>query len=268
MCISKKDYLTIEHVNTQSLQSDFEEIKLLISDRNVDILCVSETWLLSETPNAYINIPGFKIYRSDHECGGGICIYVSSLLKINVINLPFPKQPGVEDIWVSVQCHMLPAIIIGCVYRHPKAPVASFEYLQDVFRQLCLCKKDFYILGDFNDDLLLKGNRLNRIIRNNNLLQLIDEPTRVTPTSATLLDLVITNNPSLVLTKNVVPQVIADHDLISIVVSIRKPKRKPLTRTFRHLGGYSSDILYTLLMSESHTLNQIMETDDFYKMPG
>ncbi len=91
---------------------------------------------------------------------------------------------------------------------------------------------------------------------------MIDEPTRVTPTSATLLDLVITKNPSLVLNKNVVPQVTADHDLISSVVSIRKSKRKPLTRIFRHLGGHSSDILCTQLMSESHTLNQITERND------
>ncbi len=223
---------------------------------------MSETWLLSEIPDAYVTIPGYKIFRRDHGRGGGVCMYVNSSLKINVINLPIPKQPGVEDLWVSVQYHMLPAIIIGCVYRHPKALAASFEYLQDVFSQICLCKKGFYILGDFNDDLLLKGNRLNRIIRSSKLSQLIEEPTRVTPTSASLLDLVITNSPNLVINKDVVPQVIADHDLISIFVNISKPKRKPLMKTFRHLGSYSSDILCTLLLSESYTLNQIMETDD------
>ncbi len=105
---------------------------------------MSETWLLSETPDAYVTIPGYKIFRRDHGRGGGVCIYVNSSLKINVINLPTPKQPGVEDLWVSVQYHMLPAIIIGCVYRHPKALAASFEYLQDVFSQICLCKKGFY----------------------------------------------------------------------------------------------------------------------------
>ncbi len=100
-----------------------------------------DTWLLNETPNAYINIPGFKIYRCNHGRGGGICIYVNSLLKINVIKIPSPKQPGVEEVWVSVQCHMLPGIVIRCVYRHPKATVASLKYFQHVFRQLCLFKK-------------------------------------------------------------------------------------------------------------------------------
>ncbi len=50
---------------------------------------------------------------------------------------------------------------------------------------------------------------------NNKLTQIIDKPTRITSTSATLLDLVIANNPGIVLNHVVVPQVIADHDLIS-----------------------------------------------------
>ncbi len=49
------------------------------------------------------------------------------------------------------------------------------------------------------------------------LSQMIDEPTRVTPTSATLFDLIFTDTPNLVLVKSVVPQVIAGHDLISII---------------------------------------------------
>ncbi len=46
-----------------------------------------------------------------------LSLSLSLSLKCNVINLPIPKQPGVEDLWVSVQYHMLPAIIIECVYR-------------------------------------------------------------------------------------------------------------------------------------------------------
>ncbi len=58
---------------------------------------------------------------------------------------------------------MYPAVIIGCVYRHPKASADSFEYLQDVFRQLCVSKKGFYILGNFNNDSLLNSCNLNGV---------------------------------------------------------------------------------------------------------
>ena len=189
-------------------------------------------------------------------------MYVRNQLKVNVIDLSLTKHPGIEDVWVSVQSHMFPAIIVGCVYRHPKAPATSFEYLQDVFMHLCVSKKLFCVLGDFNDDLLCKGNKLSGIIKNNKLTQMIDEPTRVTSTSATLLDLVVTNEPSYILEKSVVPQVIADHDLIGIKVNLRKPKREPLMKTFRHLGSYNKDILCELLLTESYSLNRITRTDD------
>ncbi len=61
--------------------------------------------------------------------------------------------------------------------------------------------------------------------KNNRLVQLIDVPTRMTVTSATLLDLINTNNPDLVLTKVVVPNLISDHDLIGIKANIIKPGR-------------------------------------------
>ncbi len=132
--------LTIEHINAQSLQSNLDEIKILLAERNIDILCVSEAWLLAETIDSHVNIPNFKLFRCDQGRGGGVCIYVSNQLKTNVINLSIPKQPCTEDIWFSVQSHMLPAIIVGCINRHLESHVASLEYIQDVFRELCVSK--------------------------------------------------------------------------------------------------------------------------------
>ncbi len=83
-----------------------------------------------------------------------------------------------DDLWLCVQSNMYPAVIIECVYRHPKASADSFEHLQDVTDRL----------GDFNNDLLLNSSNLNGILKNNSFVQLIDVPTRVTATSATLLD--------------------------------------------------------------------------------
>lgn len=88
-----------------------------------------------------------------------------------MIDVPFPKQAGDKDIWVSVQNDMLPAVIVGCVYRHPKAPLASFDYIQHVFRQLCVSRKGFYVLGDFSDDLLSSKNKLSGNIENNKVSQ-------------------------------------------------------------------------------------------------
>lgn len=61
---------------------------------------------------------------------------------------------------------------------------------------------------------------------------MIDKPTRTTSTSATLLDLIITNKPDAILSQDVVPQVIADHDLVSAVLNVRKPRKLPVVKLF------------------------------------
>ncbi len=35
-------------------------------------LCVSETWLLPHTPDSYIHIGDYSVYRCDKNSGGGI----------------------------------------------------------------------------------------------------------------------------------------------------------------------------------------------------
>ncbi len=47
-------------------------------------------------------------------------------------------------VYVCVCVCVCPAVIIGCVYRHPKASADSFEYLQDVFRLVCKQEEFLY----------------------------------------------------------------------------------------------------------------------------
>ncbi len=79
---------------------------------------------------------------------------------------------------------------------------------------------------------------MNNFMKNNKLTQLVNQPTRVMPMSSTLSDFIVTNKPDAVSSYDVVPQEISDHDLISIVVDISKPKRQPVVRNFRHFGDY------------------------------
>ncbi len=61
-------------------------------------------------------------------------VYVKDVLRANVIDPNVLKQEGVQDVWLTIQCRKLPAIMVRCVYRHPKAPIASFNYIQDVLK--------------------------------------------------------------------------------------------------------------------------------------
>ena len=257
-----KDSLNIEHINAQSLQGNFDEINILISERNIDILCISETWLSSHIPDAFVNIPNYTLYRHDNGRGSGVCIYVKQPLHSVKIDLNITHQTGIEDLWIKIQCRKLPSIIIGCIYRHPKAPSDSFDYITDVLRIMCLRKHPFFVLGDLNDDLLQGNSKLSHIIKNNKLTQIIDKPTRITSTCATLLDVIITNKPDLVLTYDVIPNPVADHELITTTINISKPKFSPIIKTFRDMSLYDKDILCGEILNETHVLRGILNTDD------
>ena len=226
------------------------------------MLCVSETWLYPYIPDSHVHISGYHIYRCDKGKGGGTCIYVKDNLTSKVITGNIIRPNGIEDVWVSIQSRKLPSIIIGSIYRHPKTPQETFEYLNEILKNMCLRNKGLYVLGDLNDNLLSSSNKLDAIFSTNKLHQIVDKPTRVTQQSATLLDIIATNKHDTVIYKDVIPNIIADHDLITATVNITKPKRKTVTKTFRHLGAYSNDALCNALLTETPTLSKISQTDD------
>ncbi len=125
-----------------------------------------------------------------------------------------------------------------------------------------LRNKGLYVFGDLKDNLLSNGNRLNAIISTNKLHQIVDKPTRVTSQSAALLDIIAANIYDRVIHKDVIPNIIADHNLITVIVNIIKPKRKTVMKTYRHLGAYSNDALCNAFLTETPTLNKILLTDD------
>ncbi len=109
-------------------------------------------------------IPNYKIFRCDNGRGAGACIYVNNSLNPISVGLKNLKQPGIEDVWVTVQCKKWSSIIIGCIYRHPKAPATSFDYIHDAFRTVSLRKKNVLILGDLSDDLVSNNSKFCRIL--------------------------------------------------------------------------------------------------------
>ena len=62
---NRRHYLTIEHINAQSVMGHLDEIVSLVNDRNIDVLCVSETWLTPVILDKYIDIPNYIIYGRD-----------------------------------------------------------------------------------------------------------------------------------------------------------------------------------------------------------
>ena len=76
------DHIVIKQINAQSLIPKLDEIKLLIENEYLDILCISETWLQPNILDDLISIKKYNVFRNDNPLnsrGSGACIYVKSV---------------------------------------------------------------------------------------------------------------------------------------------------------------------------------------------
>lgn len=87
-------------------------------------------------------------------------------------------------------------------------------------------RQEVYILGDLNTDILAKNNVLKSALENflriHGMKQLITEPTRITDTSETAIDLICTLDPERITQLGMLPCKISDHNIISVQGNFQK----------------------------------------------
>jgi len=105
-------------------------------------------------------------------------------------------------------------------YRPPSSPSDLFCEFEKVIDKIDAEDLELYLLGDLNSDLMpenisnCNARVLTNILDIYGLSQLITEPTRVTPTSRTLIDVCITNCPDKIVNSGVIHVGISDHSLV------------------------------------------------------
>ena len=78
----RSDHIVIRHINAQSLIMKLDEIKLLIENEDLEIICISETWLQPNILDDLISIRNYNIFRNDNHLnsrGSVACIYVKNI---------------------------------------------------------------------------------------------------------------------------------------------------------------------------------------------
>jgi len=228
--------LTVCHVNIRGLNDHkLSAIKANLLDQ-YDIITLSETFL-SNNSCIDLSIPGFHdIIRKDRASfGGGVAVYVKN-------NLSYTRAIeyecyGIECIWLKlITCDG--TILMCTVYRPPSNRQfwEHFEASIDLVKSAS-STKHLLILGDINaDPCTPDGNRLHELCVNYNLTCHIDVPTRITQTSQSCLDQIITNMPNFVRETNVHPPLSNnDHCTVSVKLSFKLTKDEPY---YRHIWLY------------------------------
>ena len=168
-------------------------------------------------------------------------IYGETVDVVEKSELILEEWNNIEVIWVEIIFHSQ-RLLFSTMYRQPR-DVNFYPTLEKQLECVCRKNKNIMIMGDFNTNLLnIKENRnadcdktdrswkLIHILKHFGLVNVIKQPTRITRSSQTLIDLSIVGNKNKVLNAGVLDTGIADHRLIFSVLKLSR-KKTPSIRT-------------------------------------
>jgi hypothetical protein len=108
-----------------SLVPKTDELREVIHNSDVEIACITETWLRDHIDDNVVNVSGFRLVRLDriNSQHGGVCMYVRNNIQCNIVQDLLDSN--FEIVWVHIRPTRLPrgipSIIIGTLYHPPSA---------------------------------------------------------------------------------------------------------------------------------------------------
>ena len=207
------------HFNARSLPKNHDSIvnllKLLQFD--FDVICLSETWL-KDSGEMY-SIPNYSFVNKNRRlrAGGGVGIYINNNVHyISRSDVSISDTLG-DSVFIEIPIEGKKNVVLGVIYKPPDTNCAQFiEAFDNVISTLVLENKSIYIMGDFNLDLLKYSENNNikqffNVMCSNMCLPIISRPTRITRSSATLLDNIITNQMERPMHRGIIYSDVSDH---------------------------------------------------------
>ena len=193
--------IAITYTNTCSVGNKWHELRIITE--NSDIIALTETWLRPDTAIESFCPPGLCIYRTDRQDGrtggGALLLIAQQYQQSQGPSLTTPNIQMASSI-ISVKGH---TVFIACVYRSPNSSVSEDKQLMTILATTESRTSKLLIVGDFNApevDWSLEsapsnsfGESLLKLIRDNSLIQHVDEATRWRANQkANILDLILT----------------------------------------------------------------------------
>lgn len=193
-------------LNIQCLRSKYDELEVFLDsqDISIDILCLSEHWLKKEELACKFDIGKMQLvagYARKEKKNGGVCIYLNRELNYQIKSITNIECFNVETIFECCAVEIVDInIIVLCVYRSPSHLIRDIEeFLESLNKCLDTIfkpNKRIILCGDFNLNIM-KDNTTTDNFKNMlltfNMNCTIIEPTRITASTLSCIDNVITN---------------------------------------------------------------------------
>ena len=231
--------LTVLHMNISSLTKYISELETLIFKRlnnKPHVICITETRLqnvsddskqISSSDHDKISLPGYDFFYSNSRTKAGGCgIYILNEISKTIRNdLEINIHGECEAVFVEIVLAK-PAknVLIGSIYRHPHDNYE--EFFSAFFGKVEKIAKKYSVilLGDINldcgdTDKYVKDYK--DLLLSYHLKNIINLPTRITETSETIIDHVVTNLDADHINSGVLVGAISDHLPVFAVAKLK-----------------------------------------------
>lgn len=214
-----------------------QELHSVIDSCDADIVVLTETWLsaMVRDNEIFYGSKRFNVYRCDREArsGGGVLIAITDALISFSVNVPC----DLEIAWVCVVMNFK-RCILGICYRPPQCSSSFVNKLHDAIHLVITRFPDspIFLFGDFNFPNIvwldhypvpsLSSSQCSEFVKmcsDFNLRQLVNQPTRVTASSSSILDLVLTTCPDLVSPISYLSG-LSDHSVLHFYFKVQRTK--------------------------------------------
>ena len=276
-CPTKYSHLKILSTNARSLVPKITELRTVANSTKPDIIAVTETWLTESVPDAVLSFPGYNtVVRTDRpSCqqkrGGGVCLLIADSLQVRQRS---DLQVWPESVWIELTSQSDRPTVIGCVYRPPSSDLPTFMHNLEDTIQKCH-HSNIVVVGDFNakspewlpsDSSNIAGRELAPVFLQLGLRQCVSTPTRLLSDGRldSLLDLVITNVPQLVLSTETLPPLgSSDHLCVFCELDLSVHQKVNNSTTRRRIWRYDRvdfEDLNSILVNADW--DQALQTED------
>ena len=211
---TKQYGLRIEHMNVYHLYNKVQDVCMLLTKSPyINLLVLGETRLNCSVGDESLSIPNYRLLRRDgaHRGQTGMGRYVHHSIVHTTKRRADLESEKVECMWVEIKHSSSSATQVGYVYRNPAVTYAWFDDFVKMKDTVNEGNSNIVLLGDFNSDLLKSQPAWESTTSLSGLHQLINCATRITQTSATLLDHIYMNNEQMVSKVQVSDICISDH---------------------------------------------------------
>ena len=243
--VSTGKMLSMLHLNIRSIAKNLHYLRNYLQLLAHEFPCIglTETWFNEATVNTYKLEHYNQVNNFRHnKKGGGVSISIHKTICFKQrtdLNL---LKDSFESVFVEIEKALFAThknILIGVIYRPPNTDINRFnEYLTEIMQKINKENKLGYLMGDLNINLLncdkhIPSNEFLNLMYAHSYIPLISKATRISKSSATLIDNIFTNNIMFDNMNGILVTDISDHFPIFTIAKHATRKQIPITKDIR-----------------------------------